>query len=239
MTQLARILALLTAPFLVLALSVTPAHAAETMVLADIEELVAELASTYQEQGNAVCYGWSLEIQDDGGAGGGVTTASNLGNGVPANTCPQYLQFNAYIHWTSEFSESYDSASWNLQSNVAGLDLDEAKETLEEYAGVSNGALEGDNYEAVVEQAALTLPLLAVEAGAAPPIQVEDEATAPADAVPTNGPSADWLRQPIVWVQGVLWLLFVGGALFGAYWYFVGRNHRKQTYTNYYVHNRR
>jgi hypothetical protein len=188
-----------------------PAVAAADVIFdpADADELAAVLAEATSDQN--VCYGWDVQVDNAGVSEESI--GSNLGAGVEVDSsCPDWVELTAYITWTSESSESEDSASWEVRSSspdITSADL----ESLD----LDWDSLDGDDPDVVLGKAVTALPLLAADKGIAKPIEAAPETgTAPADAQLTDDPSSDWWRGNggvLLWGLG----LMLAGALF-AWW---------------------
>lgn len=191
--------------FLVLAVAPAPAGALPILDEGDAIELANKLAEATEEQG--VCYGWSVVVRDDGGSLSGTDTGSSLGPGrTPYDpACTPYVVFRAVLHYTSEASESADSASYVIDSNLQGFDARSL-----DGLGISEGSLLGANDDLVVANATALLPGLVAEQGLAPAIPIEQTAgtTIPAADRPTNTPGSDRWRThwPAYSFSGVLLL---------------------------------
>ena len=185
------------------------AHALPILDTVDAEELAADLAEATEAQG--ICYGWAVQVQDDGGSLTGADVGSNLGVGKrpSGSACPKWIMFTANIHYTSESSESEDSSSWDVVSNVG------IERKLLERLGISGSRLLSGNDDLVILDATRALPALAAEAGLAPPIELE--AAAAADVPDADGPTgshgSDWTRQ-----YGAPLAVGIVLVLFGAAW---------------------
>lgn len=195
-----------------------PASAEVVFDPADAEELAAELAEATAAQD--VCYGWTVRIDDQGSAvGSGVSTGSSFGAGVslqdpPARSCTTLVEFVADITYTSEFSESEDSASFAVISTPSGP----TTEDLEDLDLVDSGALTGEEVDEAVGRAVTALPRLAAEAGVAPPLVAEPQRSAPPDVGGlSDDPGSDYLRRAggllafgaVLLVGGVTFAIFV------------------------------
>lgn len=201
---------------LVLLAMSAPAGALPILEEGDAVELANKLAEATEEQG--VCFGWSVDVQDDGGSLSGTDTGSSLGPGRspydPA--CSPYVVFRASLHYTSEASEAADSATYSIDSNLPGFDARSL-----DGLGISGSGLLGGNDDIVVANATALLPALVAEQGLAPPIPIEETAgtTIPAADRPTNTPGSDLWRTHwaaysftgLLLLGGVAWL---GLALF-------------------------
>lgn len=196
-----------------------PATASADVIFdqADADELVATLAEAYEAQG--VCYGWQVDVDNVGIPES--SAGSNFGAGTPLrdtsefDSCETTVEFQANIRWTSESSESEDSASYQVQSLPEGPTTGD----LDSLELISEDGLVGDNVDADVYKAVAALPLLAADAGVAKGMEAspapETEAEA-AGGAPTNSPGSDFMRQT---GNALLFaaLLILGGGVF-AWW---------------------
>jgi hypothetical protein len=168
-----------------------PASAAALPILdmSDANELAERLAEARAQQG--VCYGWQVEVQDDNGVESGVDTGSSLGVGreVDPAQCSRFVVLGAIVHYTSDSSESEDSVTAALSSNIAGPDLDQL-----ERLGLGPGGLKSDSNDLRLISMVEVLPLLVAERGLAPYVRSEIGAPAPTDVAPTGAPGSDWWR---------------------------------------------
>ncbi len=169
---------------------------------ADADELAATLAEATAAQN--VCYGWDVQV-DDPVSGTSSSVGSDRGAGVPVDdsSCAEWVRFDANITYTSESSESEDSASYDVSSSSGGpgrTDLDAL--------GLDFGGLTGEDPDVVIGKAVAALPLLAADKGLADPIEATPETgAAPADAQPTGSPGSDWWRNNggmVMWGVGLL-----------------------------------
>ena len=194
-------------------LFVAPGFASADVIFdqADADELAATLAEATEDQD--VCYGWDVRV-DDAVAGASESVGSNFGAGKPVSSgsCREQVVFNAYITYTSESSESEDSATYDVVSSSGGP-------TREDLDGLDLdfGGLTGEDPDVVVGKAVVALPLLAADKGMAKPIEAAPETgDAPADAALTDDPGSDWWRESggvLLWGIGLL----LAGGLF-AWW---------------------
>jgi len=167
-----------------------PVGAAPLLEEGDAVELANKLAEATEEQD--VCYGWSVQIQDDGGNLSGFEQGSSFGPGASPfqSECTPYVVFTASLLYTSETSEASDSASYTVESNLPGFDADGLGGL-----GVSADGLLGPNDDLVIANATALLPALVAEQGLAPPVPIEETAgTIPAADRPTNTPGSDRWR---------------------------------------------
>ena len=199
------------------ALLAAPAGAAALPLLApaDAEELAVVLADAEEAQG--ICYGWYVEIDDDSGSGlGGVEVGSSRGPGVPVNQytvgCRKYAVVTGSIRYTSESSESEDSAGISVDTDLGQPVSSGGLERL----GLTGGDLLGGGDDVSLINMAGALPLLAAESGAAPYVPYQAN-TGPlrAGEGPTGSPGSDWWRK--FWPY-----VLVMAALCGLAGYFIG-----------------
>lgn len=187
-----RVAALAAAGAAVVALGAAPAAAVPILEPADANELAQALADATEEQD--VCYGWAVQVTDYGGSADGTDRGSSLGVGPTAieTQCERWVIFEAALTYTSELSESEDSARFGVRSNVPGAPT---SSDLAEW-GISSGGLLGANDDQVVANAALLLPALMADKGLAPPIALEANTEAlPSGDRATGTPGSDWLRK--------------------------------------------
>jgi hypothetical protein len=157
------------------------AEASPILDAAHAEEVAAQLAEATAVQG--ICYGWQVRIDDDDGTYSGTELGSSRGVGLAAEhpSCPRFMVFRADLHYTSESSESSDSALFYVFANVGGGPDEEDLRRV----GISGEALLGDKDDLAIANAVLALP--------APP-------TAPPDGPAPTGyartaPSSSSLRR--------------------------------------------
>ena len=211
-------LALVAASIIASNAGATPAGAAPILEPGDAIELANKLAEATEEQG--VCYGWRIEVQDDGGNLSGVDEGSSLGPGRSPYeaACRPAVVFTASLHYTSEVSEAADSATYRIDSTLPGFDAGRL-----DGLGVSNDGLLGDNDDLVVANATALLPVLVAEQGLAPPVPLEETVgTIPEADRPTNTPGSDRWRThwpsyafaALLLLAGLAWL---GVALYVRY----------------------
>lgn len=197
-----------------------PAGALPVLEEADATELAQALAEATEDQD--VCYGWDVTVYDYGGSGDGRDQGSSLGVGKaaedPANAaeCARWVVFEATLAYTSASSESEDSASFSVSSNVVGAPT---SADLRDN-GISEGALLGNNDDQTVANATLLLPALMAEKGLAAPISLEANTQAlPAGDKATGTPGSDWLRKYGAAVAFAA-VLLVGGLGWAAWIFF-------------------
>jgi hypothetical protein len=208
-----------------LLLLAAPAMAAADVVFdpADADDLAATLAEATAEQD--VCYGWDVNV-DDAIAGRSESVGSDKGPGIPVDTssCSKYVRLDVFITYTSESSESEDSASWDVSSTTGG-----PTRTDMEGLDLDWDGLTGDNPDVVIGNAVAALPLLAADKGMGKAIEAAPATgAAPADAAPTNSPGSDFWRNNgtgLMWGIGLL----IAGGLF-AWWVFRTRPPKPAAY---------
>ncbi|MGI8441236.1 MAG: hypothetical protein ACR2NV_13755 [Thermoleophilaceae bacterium] len=185
----------------------------------DAVELAQTLAEATAEQ--QVCYGWEVAVDDQSGEGaGGVEAGSSAGPGAPLDraSCPRWAIFQGGVSYTSESSESEDSAEIAIDSNLARPPTVSQLEDL----GYSEDDLLGDIDDQAVIDMTNALPLLVAEAGEAPYIPFEPPTEpVPASDRPNDGPGSDWLRN--YWWLPVLLLAGLGGVAYLAVKALMGR----------------
>jgi hypothetical protein len=189
------------------AFGAVPAGALPILEPADATELAQALAEATDDQD--VCYGWEVQVTDYGGSADGTDAGSSLGVGPTAieTECERWVVFLAAITYTSELSESEDSARFDVRSNVAGAPT---SGDLVKW-GISSGGLLGGNDDQVVANATLLLPALMAEKGLAPPITLEANTQAlPSGDRATGTPGSDWMRKYGAAV-GMATLTLIGG----------------------------
>jgi outer membrane biosynthesis protein TonB len=192
-----------------------PATASADVIFdpADAEELAAVLEEA--AEGQDVCYGWDVVV-DDAVAGRDTSVGSNFGAGESLDTagdsCETKVQFTAFITYTSESSESEDSATFDVVSTPRGPTTDDLNNL-----DLGLDGLTGENVDAVVAKAVAALPLLAADAGVADPIEASPAPEAEAaDAQLTDSPGSDFWRRNgnFIWWGGGLLL---AGIVFAVY----------------------
>ena len=167
------------------------AEARPILDAAHAEEVAAQLAEATAVQG--ICYGWQVQIDDDDDTYSGTELGSSRGVGLPAEhpSCPRFMVFRADLRYTSESSESSDSALFYVFANVGGGPDEEDLRRV----GISGEALLGDKDDLAIANAVLALPALVAEHGLAPPVPaVSTEGTIPAADRATGRPGSDWVR---------------------------------------------
>jgi len=211
---------LLVVPVCALVLLCAPGVASADVIFdqADADELAATLAEAYEAQG--VCYGWSIDVDNEGIPQSSVGSNFGAGQGLADQQCDKSVEFQATITWTSESSESEDSASYSV-NGVPGGSMTDALDDLDI---ISEDGLVGDGVDTDVYKAVAALPLLAADAGLAEPIEASPAPESDAgDAAPTDSPGSDFWRESGMLV---LWgsVILLAGVVFG--WYAIKSSRR-------------
>jgi hypothetical protein len=192
------------------ALATAPAVHAAVLDPADATELANALADATDEQD--VCYGWSFEVADfSSGAEDGPEVGSNFGPGRaidPASPlCRRgYVQLTGAMTFTSELSESEDSATWGIDSSLPDAPRISQLESL----GYSSEDLLGDKNDLTILNATGALPALVAEKGTAAVVPFETTRREPGvSGEPTGDQGNDLLREngALLAFCGVLLLL--------------------------------
>ena len=196
----------------IVGLALLPAASAAAPLLeeADAAELADTLADATDEQG--VCYGWEVAVDDASGEGlSGLESGSSAGPGAPLDraSCEKWVVLQGEVAYTSESSESEDSAAVAVDSN---LGRPPSVQQLADF-GLDADQLLGDADDQAVIDMTSALPLLVAEAGEAPYIPFEEQSgPIPAQDVPNAGPGSDWVRN--YWWLPLLALVAVGFVLY-------------------------
>ncbi|MEU6072401.1 hypothetical protein [Micromonospora sp. NPDC047074] len=196
------------------------------------------LPPTAQERGDTVpilqrssasqgiCYGWVLqdyyEYTD-------LSVGSNLGEGVAVEenaACPRWVQVVAKVAYTSESSESNDFARITVEtsddiSTTARYRMQSGLERL----GLTEDAFVDEPGWAVT-RAAVSLPLLAAEAGLVEPAATP--AAASADPAPLPEAGNDLWRDRWGYLLAVAGLLLFTALLFAVGFWQRGRQRREE-----------
>lgn len=190
---------LLGGALLALLLPAGPAWAANPVLdPEDDADVAATLSEATRVQG--VCYGYVLIVDDgDTGEWGGTYASSSGGAGVPASSardCPGgVVELVASIVYTSDLSESEDSASWDLRSDLAALTISD----IEDQDLSAQDLLDDGSSATTLLTAVLSLPRLAAEEAGLEPVVAEPNTDAlPEGARATGSPGSDWLRENLV-----------------------------------------
>lgn len=159
---------------------------------ADRVELASSLAEATSESGT--CFGYQVVLGGDG-ASDRTETLSNAGpdREPTAADCPKgSVVLQVVLTYTSSSSESEDSASFSVRTDVPGLSGSVATRRVEDLSGIDDGDLVGDEDDLALRNATAALPLILDGA-------VPAELAAPADRAPngdrlTGSPGSDWVR---------------------------------------------
>ncbi len=157
----------------------------------DAEELAAELAEATAVQG--ICYGWDVTVHDEEAKASRADIGSSRGVGLPVQdvSCPRWMVFEATLTYTPSNSETEDSATFRVWTNLAGAPYEPELRRV----GITGGALLGPDDDLAVVNATLALPALAAELRLAPPVPLEPTvADIPEADRPTGKPGSDWTR---------------------------------------------
>ncbi|MFI0791878.1 hypothetical protein ACH4OY_04120 [Micromonospora rubida] len=182
-----------------------PAPAADER--ADTVPILVQAATS-----QGICYGWRLESY----YGSVVSVGSNLGDGVAVvdnPACPRWVEVTAEVQYTSESSESSDSAIVDVtgSTDIDRSDLYAVENGLKRF-GLDDDAFVDDPGWAVC-RAAVALPLLIAEAGVAEPAATP--AAAPGSPVsPLPAAGSDFWRDRWGWLLATAGLLLVTALLF-------------------------
>ncbi|MGN9774946.1 hypothetical protein ACTMS0_04095 [Micromonospora sp. H33] len=169
-------------------------------------DTVPILRQAFESQG--ICYGWRLQ---EGYGDDVVSAGSNLGDGIPVEDhpqCPRWVQVVAAVTYTSESSELEDYTSVTVQgsSDFTPSDLILMKTALSRFDLTDDAFVDDPGW--AVTRAAVTLPLLVAERGAASPEPV-DTAAAAADPAPLKDAGSDLWRDRWGWLIGAAGLLLI------------------------------
>jgi hypothetical protein len=193
---------------------------------ADADDLAASLAEAYTDQG--VCYGWQVTVNDVSTTDESVGSNFGAGKPVSSGACDKTVEFHATITYTSESSESEDSASYDVTSTPSGVTRDDL-----DALGIDFDDLTGEDPDVAIGKAVIALPLLAADKGVAEPLSATpDNATAPADAQLTDSPGSDWWRDRggmLLWGLGLL----AAGGVFVWWILWTNRRTKRPAYPSY------
>ncbi|MEU5944094.1 hypothetical protein ABZ793_00850 [Micromonospora sp. NPDC047465] len=159
-----------------------------------------------------ICYGWVL--QDYFSYSDPLSVGSNLGDGVAVEenpACPRWVQVDARVAYTSESSESNDFARIDVtgSADISTSQLFRIEDGLTRFGLTEDVFIDDPGW--AITRAAVTLPLLAVEAGL-----VEPAATPAADAAtpaPLSDAGNDLWRDRWGYLLAALGLLLLTGLL--------------------------
>jgi hypothetical protein len=208
---------------LAIGLLAAPAAGAALLDPVDAEELAGALTEVSEDQD--VCYGWNVSISDASGGDETPDVGSSLGPGTDpaadAERCPRWVRLDAFIRYTSEFSENEDAAAIDIASNL------ERPPTVADLAaeGLQARKLLGDEDDVTLVRMVELLPLFTARNGEAPYAEAAPAATVPEADVPTGTPGDDTLRTngPALFLAGAA--VLIGAALI--VWSIVARRSRR------------
>lgn len=157
---------------------------------ADRVELAQSLAEATEESG--VCFGYEVQL------GGNTETVTNAGPDMaptPGQDCTKgSVELDVNIIYTSASSESNDSASFRVDTDVPGLTSSAALQRLKDLTGIDEDDFLGDDDDLALRNATAALPLLLDGATPAELPAVSASAKAPNGDRLTGSPSSDWIR---------------------------------------------
>ncbi|MFK3982715.1 hypothetical protein ACI2K4_20350 [Micromonospora sp. NPDC050397] len=181
----------------------------------ELADTVQLLGDAYRAQG--ICYGWRL----DGGRTSRLSVGSNLGDGVEVEDdprCERWVKIAAVVTYTSESSESSDLASYEVTSSddLAGIDYETGLKRLD----LPTDAFVDDPGWAVC-RAAVFLPLLVAESGAAPAAPTKTVPPGSAQPVPAALPDSggDFWRDRWAYLVGAGGLFLITALLLTVGWF--------------------
>lgn len=184
-----------------LLLGAAPAYAVNPVLGPEDDAEIAEALAQASAVQN-VCYGYLLQVRDgDTGAFTGDYATSSLGQDVAASTARGctggFVELRTGIVYTSSFSESEDSAGWEVASTL-GAGAPTAAD-LEQLGLSATDLLDDSTAPLTLRNAVLALPALAAEGTGLPAVQLQpNDDPLPADAQATGTPGSDWLRENAV-----------------------------------------
>ncbi|MFG1886592.1 hypothetical protein ACGFIR_01805 [Micromonospora sp. NPDC049051] len=172
-----------------------------------------------------ICYGWVLQ---DYYEYADLSVGSNLGDGVAVEenaACPRWVQVVARVAYTPESSESNDFARVRVETSddvpaSTRLRMENGLERL----GLTEDAFVDEPGWAVT-RAAVSLPLLAAEAGLVDPAPTPTAATAEPAPLPEAG--SDLWRDRWGYLLAAVGLLLFAALLFAAGFWQRSRQRRK------------
>lgn len=172
---------------------------------ADRVELASSLAEATAE--SDVCFGYVLRLGGSGTSDRDETLTNAGPDRQPTGCSKGSVVLQVSLNYTSESSESEDSASFGVVTDVAGLTSSQATQRLKDLTGVDDGDLLGDDDDLALRNLAAALPLMLDDATPA-------ELAAPAAKAPngdrlTGSPGSDWLRENGLGIGIAFVLLFV------------------------------
>ncbi|GAA4677104.1 hypothetical protein [Phytohabitans rumicis] len=177
------------------------------------QETSRKLAAATAAQG--VCYGWQLAD-----FGTPISEGSNLGPTTPIDPaqCPQWVEVQASVTYWSSSSEMADYASVTVTSSGGGL----STSTLDRFGLTEKMFIDEPDW--AICQAALALPLLMAESGAAKAVPTP-AITGTTAALPAAG--NDFWRDRYSFVVGTAMLVALALIFFLIGWF--DRRHQRAT----------
>ncbi|MGC4808019.1 hypothetical protein [Micromonospora sp. DT233] len=157
--------------------------------------------------GQGICYGWRLERDFDSL----VNVGSNFGDGVAVNSagCTRWVQVRVVIDYGVE-SRDIASIAVTGSSGFRFAELRAIERGLERFGLDEDAFLDEPGW--AICRAAATLPLLAAEAGLAPPA-APPSADPSASVAPLPGAGSDFWRDRWGWLLATAGVLLVAGLL--------------------------
>lgn len=187
-----RLLALVVA---LVALAPSAAEGAPILSDEDAAELANSLADAREE--HDVCYGWYVSVNDQGSGPSGDDIGSDRGPSTPVDpsACRHYAVLTGAILYTSQSSESEDSARIGIETSfpaqIAAADL--------ERLGYDDDELLGDEDDVALMNMVGALPGLVAEREGLRAVPFETpEVPAEQQGEPTDSPGSDFLRENVI-----------------------------------------
>lgn len=167
----------------------SPVGAEPLLQRADAEELAQILAEAADE--HDICYGWDVTVNNETGViRRDIGSSLGPGREIDPLVCGRYVVFEAYLDYTPESSESSDSATFGVSSNVPGAPTGADLRRV----GISSDSLLGDRDDVALFNATAALPLLMAERGEAPALGLDENSEPIRGDRPTGRPGSDFLR---------------------------------------------
>lgn len=158
---------------------------------ADRVELASTLAEATEESG--VCFGYVVRLGGSG-ASDREETLSNAGPDRQPTSCQGgTVLLQVSLTYTSESSESEDSASYSIATDVPGLTSSLATKRVKDLSDVDDDDLLGDKDDLALRNLTAALPLILD--GAEPAELAAPAAQAPNGDRLTGSPGSDWMRE--------------------------------------------